>query len=195
METRINPPSPNLSRRRLLQAAASGLCLSLSGPVTFAANPTPRQPQGPFYPDRLPHDRDNDLVQVVGRNAVAVGEITDLQGRVLDSNGDPVVDARVEIWQCDSNGRYIHRLDDQRAPRDPNFQGYGHYTTAADGRYRFRTIKPVAYPGSAPHIHVAVRVPGNRPLITQLYVRGPPENRRDWLLCSTALPTMPRASA
>ena len=130
----------------------------------------------------MPLDDDNDLVRVAGREGTASGEITDLWGRVSDLNGRPVKQALVEIWQCDSNGRYIHRLDDQPVPRDPEFQGYGRFETAADGSYRFRTIKPVPYPGRAPHIHVAVRVPGKRRLVTQLYVKGAPENRWDWLL-------------
>jgi protocatechuate 3,4-dioxygenase beta subunit len=126
------------------------------------------------------------LVTVEGRDGVASGQITDLWGRVLDLNGQPVNEALVEIWQCDANGRYIHRLDDRRVPRDPNFQGYGRFKTAADGAYRFRTIKPVSYPGRAPHIHVAVRVPGKRRLVTQIYVKGAPENQLDWLLNGVA---------
>jgi len=180
-----NPVShsiPSVSRRRLLQAAASGLTLLVPGSAIAASAPTAAQPRGPFYPDQFPLDKDNDLVQVDGRDGMATGEITDLQGQVLDPNGRPVVGALVEIWQCDANGRYVHRLDDRRVPRDPNFQGYGRFETAADGRYGFRTIKPVPYPGRAPHIHVAVRVPGSRPLVTQMYVKGAPENQWDWLL-------------
>lgn len=170
------------SRRRLLQAAAAGLTLLVPGSATSAAVPTAAQPRGPFYPDQLPLDKDSNLVRIEGGEGIAAGEITDLQGEVLDPNGRPVAGALVEIWQCDANGRYIHRLDDRRVPRDPNFQGYGRFETRADGRYGFRTIKPVPYPGRAPHIHVAVRVPGGRPLVTQLYVRGAPENQWDWLL-------------
>jgi protocatechuate 3,4-dioxygenase beta subunit len=123
---------------------------------------------------------------VEGRDGLASGEITDLWGSVLDVNGRPVEGALVEIWQCDAKGRYIHRRDDRRVTRDPNFQGYGRFETAADGRYRFRTVKPVPYPGRAPHIHVAVRVPGSRPLVTQMYVKGAPQNRWDWLLNGVA---------
>jgi protocatechuate 3,4-dioxygenase beta subunit len=182
----VNQTTTRLSRRRLLQAAASGLVLLLPGAEASLAAPTPAQPPGPFYPDRLPLDKDNDLVRVEGSDGLASGEITDLWGRVLDLNGRPVEGALVEIWQCDANGRYIHRRDDRRVPRDPNFQGYGRFETAADGRYRFRTIKPVPYPGRAPHIHVAVRVPGSRRLVTQMYVKGAPENRWDWLLNGVA---------
>jgi len=150
--------------------------------VLAALIPTPRQSLGPFYPDELPLDSDNDLVRVEGREGIAKGEIADLSGRVLDADGQPIAGALVEIWQCDANGRYRHPRDDRRVPLDPNFQGYGRSTTDADGRYRFRTIKPVPYPGRAPHIHFAVSAPGREPLVTQMYVRGAPENRRDWLL-------------
>lgn len=170
---------PQVSRRLLLQATGAALFLPAA---VLAGAPTPAQPRGPFYPDRLPLDRDNDLVQIAGREGLAAGEITDLTGRVLDPNGRPVADALVEIWQCDANGRYLHSRDRQQAPRDPRFQGYGRFRTGADGRYRFRTIKPVAYPGRAPHIHFAVQVPGRRSLVTQMYVAGAPENSSDWLL-------------
>ena len=182
----MNQTTTRLSRRRLLQTAASVLVLLIPGAAASPATPTPAQPRGPFYPDRLPLDKDNDLVRVEGRDDLASGEITDLWGNVLDVNGRPVEGALVEIWQCDANSRYIHRRDDRRAPRDPNFQGYGRFETAADGRYRFRTIKPVPYPGRAPHIHVAVRVSGSRPLVTQMYVKGAPQNRWDWLLNGVA---------
>jgi protocatechuate 3,4-dioxygenase beta subunit len=171
-----------VSRRHLLQVAASGLTLLVPGLAIAAVAPTAAQPRGPFYPDRIPLDKDNDLVRVDGGDGIAEGETTDLQGHVLDPNGRPVEGALVEIWQCDANGRYIHRLDDRRIARDPNFQGYGSFKTKGDGRYGFRTIKPVPYPGRAPHIHVAVRAPGSRPFVTQMYVKGAPENQWDWLL-------------
>jgi protocatechuate 3,4-dioxygenase beta subunit len=109
------------------------------------------------------------------------GEITDLTGRVFGLDGTPINDALIEIWQCDANGRYIHRGDQGGRPRDPGFQGYGKTRSGRDGGYRFRTIKPVPYPGRAPHIHVAVTAPGRKPLVTQLYVDGARENSRDFL--------------
>ncbi|MCU0834100.1 MAG: protocatechuate 3,4-dioxygenase [Chromatiaceae bacterium] len=172
-----------LVRRRLIVGIASSAALAaLPKSLLAALLPTPRQSLGPFYPDTPPLDRDNDLVQIAGREELAKGEITDLSGRVVDQDGQPVAGALVEIWQCDANGRYLHSRDTRAVPRDPNFQGYGRYTTGADGRYRFRTIKPVPYPGRAPHIHFAVSAPGREPLVTQMYVRGAPENTRDWLL-------------
>jgi len=88
----------------------------------------------------------------------------------------------VEIWQCDALGRYHHPQD--RGGGDPNFQGFGHTVTDADGGYRFRTIKPVPYPGRAPHIHFAVMGGGLRRLTTQMYVAGHPLNQGDWILNS-----------
>jgi protocatechuate 3,4-dioxygenase beta subunit len=143
---------------------------------------TPRQTEGPFYPDQLPLDQDNDLI-LSGDRAAARGEITHMSGRVLDVGGHPVKNALVEIWQVDSNGVYLHSAD-AHAKRDANFQGYGRFETGANGEYRFRTIKPVSYPGRTPHIHFKVSLAGNEVLTTQCYVRGHPLNRRDGLLNS-----------
>ena len=143
---------------------------------------TPRQSTGPFYPQTIPLDSDNDLVSIAGRTEVANGEITHLLGRVVEPSGRPVANAQVEIWQCDANGRYHHPWDRREVPRDPNFQGYGRVQTSADGAYRFRTIKPVPYPGRAPHIHFSISGSGMEPLVTQMYVAGAPENERDGLL-------------
>jgi len=170
-----------MNRRKLLLATLAAIALVPRGTLA-ALVPTPRQSRGPFYPDRLPLDQDNDLVRVEGREGLARGEITHLTGRVLDRSGKPLSGALVEIWQCDANGRYIHSGDSGGAPRDLGFQGYGRCETGADGAYRFRTIKPVPYPGRAPHIHVAVRLSGQTPLVTQLYVEGAAENDDDWLL-------------
>jgi protocatechuate 3,4-dioxygenase beta subunit len=170
-------PDPN--RRRLLLASAAWL-LAGGARATTRLEPTPAQTAGPFYPTEPPLDDDDDLTRVRGARGIAQGRITDLSGRVLDRNGRPIPRARVEIWQCDATGRYHHPLDRSGA-RDPNFQGFGHSITDAEGRYRFRTIRPVPYPGRTPHIHMAVFTQGERPLITQLYVRGEPRNAGDFL--------------
>ena len=167
------------ARRRLLLAAAGLATAALPG-VAAARLATPQQMRGPFYPDRMPLDQDNDLTRLMDGDP-SQGEITDLSGRVLDLDGAPVKDALVEIWQCDAHGRYIHSGDEGGRPRDPGFQGYGKTRSGSDGGYRFRTIKPVPYPGRAPHIHVAVKAPGLKPLVTQLYVDGARENSRDFL--------------
>lgn len=134
---------------------------------------TPEQPRGPFYPDVLPLDRDNDLIIVNDNLTPAIGEILNLEGIVFDIRGRTVKNAIVEIWQTDSNGRYIHSDDANDGKNDSNFQGFGQFLTDSKGRYRFRTIRPAAY-GSGfarrtPHIHFAVNAKGYSPLSTQMY--------------------------
>lgn len=169
-----------MNRRRWLMAAA-GL---LATPAMAAAQKlltTPRQMAGPFYPLELPLDNDNDLTFVEGQEGRALGQITDLTGSIVDSNGRPLANTRIEIWQCDANGRYRHPRENGKAPLDPAFQGHGHTLTNADGQYRFRTIRPVAYPGRTPHIHVAVFPQGEKPFVTQLYIADEKANQHDFL--------------
>ncbi|MCE2945952.1 MAG: intradiol ring-cleavage dioxygenase [bacterium] len=148
-----------------------------------AGRATPSQSEGPFFPRELPLDRDSDLTRVAGQSAVARGDLTDLTGTVTDSTGRLQAGLLVEIWQVNAFGRYHHPRDNRGdRPLDPGFQGYGQATTDAAGRYRFRTIRPVPYPGRAPHIHVALSAGGTRRLTTQLYVAGAIENERDGLL-------------
>jgi protocatechuate 3,4-dioxygenase beta subunit len=175
----------NIERRKVL-ALGAVLGATAAHPRLLLAGlqPTPAQTRGPFYPLELPLDSDNDLLQVAGQPSKAKGEISNLIGRVLDDHGRPVREAQVEIWQCDANGRYRHPGERGDKPEDPGFQGYGRFITGAQGAYRFRTIKPVPYPGRAPHIHFAIRGPGFEPLVTQMYVRGASENRRDRILNS-----------
>ena len=177
----MTKPLPLLSRRRLV---AGGLTLAGWTALTGAGGvlvPTPRQSAGPFYPDKLPLDSDADLITVTGRGALARGQVTHLFGRVLDRGAKPVAGARVEIWQCDANGRYIHSRDAARGGGDPNFQGYGRTEADGAGGYRFRTIRPAPYPGRTPHIHIAVTAAGHDQLISQLYVAGEPRNAKDFL--------------
>ena len=169
-------------RRLLLFAAASGALLASPSLVLAERLLTPRQTLGPFYPDQLPLDSDNDLVQVEGRAEPARGIRVQLHGLILDGRGQPLAGALVEIWQVDANGIYLHSRGGDRQRRDPGFQGYGRFTTGADGRYRFRTVRPVAYPGRTPHIHLAVTLPGLPRFATQCYIRGEPRNARDGLL-------------
>ena len=175
-----------LPRRRVLAASLAGAAgLLLIGRMrAFAAlPPTPQQTAGPFYPQSFPADSDNDLTHVAGRPKTAGGVPTQVAGRVLDRNGRPMDGARVEIWQCDANGRYHHVRDDRAdRVRDSNFQGYGQTVTDAAGTYRFLTIRPVPYPGRTPHIHFAVSAPGLPRFVTQMYIAGEAGNERDTLL-------------
>ncbi|MCP4767084.1 MAG: protocatechuate 3,4-dioxygenase [Gammaproteobacteria bacterium] len=153
------------------------------GGLAAVVTRTPSSTEGPFYPDSRMRfgDVDNDLVRIAGEVEQAGGEIVELVGRVLDGDGNPVASARVEIWQCDVNGRYLHHGDRGGEARDGGFQGFGHDLTGADGAYSFRTIKPVPYTGRTPHIHVKVLVSGRERLTTQFYLPEHPGNSRDWL--------------
>src|SRR5687768_16477973 len=172
------------SRRRFLNTLAFGAAAAFTVPGAFAEQLTltPPQTEGPFYPDRLPLDTDNDLLIVNDGITAAVGEVTHLTGRVLDAKGDTIRGAVVEIWQCDSSGAYVHSRSANRADRDGNFQGFGRFLSARDGGYYFRTIKPVAYPGRTPHIHYAIKMKGKDKFTTQCYIKGEPRNDRDGVI-------------
>jgi protocatechuate 3,4-dioxygenase, beta subunit len=151
---------------------------------------TPARTEGPFYPDRLPLDTDNDLIIIKDSITPAVGEITHLTGRVLTSSGSPVKDATIEIWQCDANEVYLHTGDSnsKKDQQDKNFQGFGRFTTASSGEYRFRTIKPVPYPGRpAPHIHFKVKKGDREILTSQFNIAGHPNNKRDGIAMSGSM--------
>jgi len=176
-----------LTRRLVLRSAlaTAGLTAGLPRPAHAQAGlrPTAAQTQGPYYPSKIPADADNDLIRVAGRDGLAAGIPVQVSGRVLDTAGRPVPGALVEIWQCDAGGRYHHVSDDGGSvPRDPNFQGYGRTRTDVEGAYLFRTLRPAPYPGRAPHIHFAVRAPGLKRLVTQMYVEGEPANGSDGVL-------------
>ena len=171
------------ARRNLLAASLAGAVLA-SLPWRARAQArvaTPQQTAGPFYPREFPADGDNDLVAVKGRSGLAKGELLLLAGAVMDVSGRPLAGARVEIWQCNAFGRYHHPGDGSGAPLDPNFQGWGEFVTAGDGAYRFRTIKPVPYPGRTPHSHFRISGRAVPELVTQMYIEGEPGNERDGL--------------
>jgi NADH dehydrogenase I D subunit len=149
------------TQRRALLRAAGAVAASASLPAAAASLlATPPQTTGPFYPQALPLDDDNDLVMIEGRPDRAAGTILHLAGRVLDSDGRPVPGVRVEIWQCDAFGVY-HHARDRHGPADANFQGFGHTNVDDQGGYRFRTIEPVPYPGRTPHMPEEMDVEDN----------------------------------
>ena len=169
------------SRRLFLGAFGAAL---FTTPGLFAEEllRTPQLTEGPFYPDKMPLDLDNDLLIINDKITPAIGEVTHLTGNVLDAGGSPVKNAVVEIWQCDANEVYLHTSDSGRKSQqqDKNFQGFGRCTTGSKGEYRFRTIKPVPYPGRpAPHIHVKVKQGDRELLTTQFLIRGHAGNARD----------------
>ena len=168
-------------RRGFLRQLAFGSALfTVPGLFAEQLTLTPRQTEGPFYPDKLPLDTDNDLVTVNDSLTPAVGEITWLNGRLLTASGTPIRNATIEIWQCDSTGVYLHsKTGGEKAKRDVNFQCFGRFITGSTGEYLFRTIKPVPYPGRAPHIHLAVKLKGKKELVSQCYIKGHPGNEKD----------------
>ncbi len=166
-------------RRQFLRHAAFTAALFTVPGLYADLLQTPKQTEGPFYPDRLPLDTDNDLLAINENLTPAVGEVTYVSGRILDAKGSPIRNAVVEIWQCDNNGAYLHSKTGNKEKADKNFQGFGRFVTGSTGEYLFRTIKPVPYPGRTPHIHYKIKRGGKELLVTQLYVKGHPGNEKD----------------
>jgi protocatechuate 3,4-dioxygenase, beta subunit len=148
----------------------------------------PAMTEGPFYPSAAWRAReldwDADLTRVKRASAGDVprasGEWLDFGGSVVDARGQAVDGAEIEIWQCDVRGSYRHPRG-AASHVDAAFQGFGSTRSDALGLYRFRTIKPVPYPGRAPHIHVRLRHPGFGELTSQLFIAGDAANARDFL--------------
>jgi protocatechuate 3,4-dioxygenase beta subunit len=180
------PQLPDPHRRRIVRAALAAGAGALLGPVQLLAQEralraTPAVALGPFYPDRLPADTDADLTAVVGRTARAAGQILYLSGRVLDTRGRPIPGARLELWQANAHGRYIHSADGEASgPLDPNFQGYASLRADAEGRYRIKTVKPAPYSGRTAHLHFNAEG-GRVKLTTQMFFEGERQNERDGL--------------
>jgi protocatechuate 3,4-dioxygenase beta subunit len=171
------------TRRAFLSSLTLGAAaFTVPGAFADQLERTPPMTEGPFYPDKLPLDTDNDLIIVNDHLTPAVGEITHLTGRILSPTGDPIRNALIEIWQCDANQVYLHTADSEskKDQQDANFQGFGRFMTGSDGAYYFRTIKPVPYPGRpSPHIHVKVKKGSRELLTTQIMIAGHPGNEID----------------
>jgi protocatechuate 3,4-dioxygenase beta subunit len=171
---------PRQDRRGFLNALAlSAAAFTTRGAFADELVRTPKQTEGPFYPNKMPLDTDNDLLIINDAMTPAVGEITHLEGRILDAKGDPIRNALVEIWQVDNNGAYLHTGTSNKDKRDANFQGFGRFLTGSTGEYYFRTLKPVPYPGRTPHIHFKIRRAGKELLTTQCYIKGHEGNAKD----------------
>ena len=170
---------PSLPRRSFLSTVPF---FTIPGLMAETLTLTPKQTEGPFYPDKMPLDTDNDLIVINDALTPAVGTIAYLSGTVTDSKGNPLRNTLVEIWQVDNNGIYLHTRGGNRQKWDSNFQGYGRFLTDSKGRYFFRTLKPSPYSGRTPHIHMAVSATGQRKLTTQCYIKGEPRNENDFIL-------------
>jgi protocatechuate 3,4-dioxygenase, beta subunit len=178
----LNDSRSTPGRRRFLAGLGiGGLLLAKRGVFAQELVQTPSATIGPYYPDRLPLDLDNDLIRFNDNITPAIGQISWLSGRVIGRNGIPLRNALVEIWQADNNGAYIHSAS-PNANRDANFQGYGRFVTGSTGAYLFRTVKPGLYPGRTRHVHAQITTAGGEKLITQLFVEGDPLNANDGVL-------------
>jgi protocatechuate 3,4-dioxygenase beta subunit len=188
-ETIVRPFFMPSSRRAFLSTLTLGAAAFTTRGLfaeELARVRTPAQTEGPFYPDKLPLDTDNDLLVINDAITPAVGEISHLSGRILDARGNPLRNAVVEIWQCDNKGVYLHSRDSRpkEKERDKNFQGFGRFMTSSNGEYYFRTIKPVPYPGRTPHIHFKIKKGSKELLTTQCYIKGERRNARDGIFQS-----------
>ncbi len=172
-----------LSRRQMLiggAAAGAATPLMAQDLLEVLAKSTPPQQLGPFYPIARPLDQDADLTRLDGSGGVASGKVIDIFGTVCDHDGHPIAGAKLDLWQANAVGRYMHGGDArEELPLDPHFQGSAVLETDSDGRYRFRTIVPGIYAfGGVPrprHIHFDISSRRAR-LTTQMYFPGEKEN-------------------
>jgi protocatechuate 3,4-dioxygenase beta subunit len=175
------------NRRTILKGMLAALPLGVFSKLTIGAEPTPSETEGPFYPVLAQKDKDFDLTQIQGQQGIAKGKVIHIEGQVLDTKGRPIEDAIVDLWQANAAGRYRHHRDRNKAPLDPNFQGWAMVKSSREGRFRFKTIFPGIYPASAewlrpPHIHFKVNKRGYTELTTQMYFPGHKLNDSDLLL-------------
>jgi protocatechuate 3,4-dioxygenase beta subunit len=179
----------DLSRRDIAKMSAMiGVASAVSTRFAYAQvalQRTPDQILGPFYPLK-PLGQNADLTRVPGRPGRAEGQVLNVMGRVVNLKGEPVRNAKIEVWQANAHGRYTHPSDANPAPLDANFEGAAVLSSDSDGRYRFTTIKPAAYPAGPnsmrpAHIHFQVSGQQDR-LVTQMYFEGDPYNGTDRFL-------------
>lgn len=167
------PPGPALSSQSDMEVAEGTPTTTMDSGDNL--NPTPSQQEGPYYPVSKPSDRDSDLTKVDGEPGFAGGQVLDIRGLLVDTMGDPIEGATIEIWQTDENGIYLHPADPAVDDRDTAFQGYGESTTKADGSWGFRTVNPGYYEPRPRHIHLKILVDGVVVLVSQVYFSDDPD--------------------
>ena len=166
-------------------AAASQAAVSQGGLIQSQA--TPAEIEGPFYPVLAQQDKDFDLTSILGQQGKSLGQHIVIEGVVVDTEGQPVEGATMDLWQANAAGRYAHPHDTNPAPLDENFQGWAIVPSGKDGGFRFKTVLPGSYPVSKdwvrpPHIHFKVIKRGYLELITQMYFPDQALNKVDRLL-------------
>ena len=133
-------------------------------------NETPHDMEGPYYTTKRQSDEDNDLINVKGKLKPAKGDVLNLTGVVINTNGVPQKEVIIEIWQTDANGLYKHPEDNSEGKRDPFFQYWGKTKTDKEGRYSFKTLIPGRYQPRPPHIHFKVWTGKKVVLTSQMYI-------------------------
>jgi len=177
-----------MKRRQFFKSGvAGGAMAGISGVSAKELAKTPSEIEGPFYPVVAQKDKDFDLTQIEGHEESATGKAVIITGSVVDTEGTPIEDATVDLWQANAAGRYRHPHESNKAPLDPNFQGWAIVPSGKAGEFRFKTVVPGAYPAAdgwsrPPHIHFKVTKKGYVELTTQMYFPGEPLNDEDRLL-------------
>ncbi|MFT4940833.1 MAG: protocatechuate 3,4-dioxygenase beta subunit [Paraglaciecola sp.] len=178
----------SFSRRKFITLSAAAVAGGIAPGIVSGKglHPTAKQVEGPFFPTHKKVDEDADMTSVAGNAGKAAGENLLVRGRVLDTNGNAVANALIDIWQADKNGRYLHEDAPETSPLDQNFQYWAKIKTAEDGSYSVKTIKPAKYAAEEdwqrpPHIHFKVAKRGMRELTTQMYFANEPLNEIDKL--------------
>lgn len=196
-ETTQEPPPESSSTTTVIDSPITTTATpTTAGPATTVApaaapslpsdlEPTPAQTEGPFYPVTKPEDRDNDLLSVDGSTEPPDGTPLELFGLLVDTSGNPIVDATIEIWQVDNQGIYDHPGDAGTEQRDRRFQFYGETLSDAAGAWSFLTLQPVPYEPRPAHIHVKVLVDGSEVLTSQIYFADDPLVASDGIAAGT----------
>ncbi len=148
---------------------------------------TPADYEGPFYPQSIREDEDNDLIHVAGRSNPAQGDILNLFGVVLNTRGEPQKNLVIEIWQTDPKGRYYHPGSSTSEERDLDFQYWGKTRVNADGSFFFKTLVPAAYQPRPAHIHYKVWRNGRVLLTSQIYFSTEPKTKKTFSATPSAI--------